>query len=84
MKNAVSRNVTLVFHHDLPFIALRYSYVTLTSSPQFTSPYLTSLHFIALNFFMISTTTPSHLIYHFPNHELQEANKSGNHSKPHA
>jgi hypothetical protein len=52
-------NCALAFRHDLPFIPLCYAYITLTSSPQFTS--FTSLHFLA------STAQLSlHLIYHFP------------------
>jgi hypothetical protein len=29
--------VAVAFHHDHPFIPLRYTYVTFTSSPQFAS-----------------------------------------------
>jgi hypothetical protein len=38
--------VVLAFHHDLFFTPLGYTYITFTSSPQFTSLYLTSLYFI--------------------------------------
>jgi hypothetical protein len=65
MKYVLSGTVALVFHNDLSFIILHYTYVTLTSSPQFTSLQLTSLHFTA--FVMISTTPSLHLIYHFSN-----------------
>jgi hypothetical protein len=44
MQNILSGTVALVFCHDLLFIALRYTYVSLTFSPQFISLYLTSLY----------------------------------------
>jgi hypothetical protein len=45
----LSRTVSLAFPHDLLFIPLCYTYLTLTSSPQFTSIYLTLLSFTWLH-----------------------------------
>jgi hypothetical protein len=44
-ENVLSRTVALIFHNDLPIIALHCMYVIFLSSPNFTSLYLTSLHF---------------------------------------
>jgi hypothetical protein len=66
MKCVLSRTVALAYHHGLLFTPLRYTYVTLTSSPQFTSHYLTSppLHFTSLHLLMIPTRLSFHLIRH--------------------
>jgi hypothetical protein len=50
MEYVMSCSDALTFHHDLPFIPLHYTYVTFTSSPQFTSLHFTSLHFTSLHF----------------------------------
>jgi hypothetical protein len=43
----LSWTFTLTFQIGLPFLPLRYTYITPTSLPRFTSLYLTLLHFIA-------------------------------------
>jgi hypothetical protein len=67
MKYVMSWTDALIFHHDLPFIPLLYTYAPFTSSPQFTSLHFTSLHCASLHFIFDDSPTPSlRLIYHFP------------------
>jgi hypothetical protein len=46
MKHVLPGTVALAYHRGLPIIPLRYVHVTLISSPQFTSFYLTLLRLI--------------------------------------